>query len=145
MSAKDSETDELFNWITDSSARAEWTRDERREALREAGVDPDKFVARMMQRVSELKKNSRTSWKTQAHAIRDALLEKIKLKVTSETTGWSRQQLLSRLNDAIQELPAPLATSYGVAFRKFEEASEEDIRSMLVEIAMLNDLESSDE
>src|ERR1700752_355931 len=145
MGGKDSETNELFGWITDSRARAEWTRDERREALREAGVDPDKFVARMMQRVSELKKNSGTGWKTQAHAIRDALLEKMKLKVTSETTGWSRQQLLSRLNDAIEQLPAPLATSYGVAFRKFEEASEEDIRSMLVEIAMLNDLESSDE
>jgi hypothetical protein len=145
MGAKDSETDELFSWITDSSARAEWTQDERRAALREAGVDPDKFVAHMMQRVSELKKSSRTGWKTQAHAIRDALLEKIKLKVTSETTGWSRQQLLSRLNDAIEQLPAPLATNYGVAFRKFEEASEEDIRSMLVEIAMLNDLESSDE
>jgi len=73
------------------------------------------------------------------------LLEKIKLKVTSETTGWSRQQLLSRLNDAIEQLPAPLATNYGVAFRKFEEASEDDIRSMLVEIAVLNDLESSDD
>ena len=145
MGAKDSETDELFSWITDSSARAEWTQDERREALREAGVDPDKFVARMMQRVSELKKNSRTGWKTQAHAIRDALLEKMRLKVTSETTGWSRQQLLSRLNDAIEQLPAPLATNYGVAFRKFEEASEDDIRSMLVEIAVLNDLESSDD
>jgi predicted P-loop ATPase len=145
MAAKESETDELFSWITDSSARAEWTQDERREALREAGVDPDKFVAQMMQRVSELKKSSGTGWKTQAHAIRDALLEKIKLKVTSETTGWSRQQLLSRLDDAIEQLPAPLATNYGVAFRKFEEASEEDIRSMLVEIAMLNDLESSDE
>jgi hypothetical protein len=119
MGAKDSETDELFSWITDSSARAEWTQDERREALREAGVDPQQFVARMMQRVSELKKSSRTGWKTQAHAIRDALLEKVKLNVTSETTGWSRQQLLSRLNDAIRNLPSPLATNYGVAFRKF--------------------------
>jgi hypothetical protein len=49
------------------------------------------------------------------------------------------------LNDAIEQLPAPLAANYGVAFRKFEEASEDDIRSMLVEIAVLNDLESSDD
>jgi hypothetical protein len=145
MGTSDSETDQLFRWITDSSAQAEWTGDERREALREAGVDPDKFVASIMQRVSELKKNSRTSWKTHAHAIRDTLLEKMKLKVTSETSGWSRQQLLNRLNDVIEQLPTPLATGYGVAFRKFEEASEEDIRSMLVEIAMLKDLESTDD
>jgi hypothetical protein len=91
--------------------------------------------------IAGLKKQSPFYWKTRAHAIRDSLLEKVRLKVSSETIGLSRQELLGRLNEAIEHLPLPIASRYGVAFRKFEDASEEDIRTMLEEIAVIEDLE----
>lgn len=144
MGENEPDTQELFNWITSLSRQAEWTRGETREALLEAGIDPDQFVQRMLQRISQLKKESPFNWKTRAHAMRHSLLEKIRLKVSSETIGLSRQQLLGKLTEAIEQLPLPVAARYGVAFRKFEDASEEDIRSMLVEIAVIGDLEQGE-
>ena len=144
MGQNEPDTQELLNWITSLSREAEWSRDETREALLEAGINPDQFVHQMLEHVSQLKKKSPFNWKTRAHAMRHALLDKIRLKVSSETIGLSRQQLLGKLNEAIEQLPLPIAARYGVAFRKFEDASEEDIRSMLVEIAVIGDLEQGE-
>jgi hypothetical protein len=134
-------THELFNRITNLSSEAEWTREETREALLEVGVNPDDLADRTLKLLALLKKQSPLYWKTRAHAMRNALLEKVRLKVSSETIGLSRQELLGRLNEAIEQLPLPIASRYGVAFRKFEDASEEDIRTMLEEIAVIEDLE----
>jgi len=141
MSRSKPDTRELFRWITKLSSEAEWTLDETREALLEAGVRPDDLAERILQLVTRLKKESPFYWKTSAHAMRHELLEKIRLRVSSETVGLTRPQLLKRLNEAINRLPGPVAAQYGVAFRKFEEAAEEDLRSMLEEIAMIEDLE----
>jgi hypothetical protein len=134
-------TNELFNRITNLSNEAEWTQEETREALSEAGVNPENFAERTLKLIAGLKKQSPFYWKTRAHAIRDSLLERVRLKVSSETIGLSRHELLGRLNEAIEHLPLPIASRYGVAFRKFEDASEEDIRTMLEEIAVIEDLE----
>lgn len=144
MAEKETDTQELFNWISSLSGQAEWTREETREMLLEAGINPEQFADRLLQLISRLKKQSPFNWKTRAHATRHALLEKIRLKVSSETIGLSRQQLWEKLNKAVEQLPLPIATRYGVAFRKFEDASEEDIRSMLVEIAIIRDLEQGE-
>jgi hypothetical protein len=141
MDGNKPDTHELFNRITNLSSEAEWTREETREALSDAGVNPDDLAERMLKLIARLKKQSPFYWKTRAHAMRDALLEKVRLRVSSETIGLSRQELLGRLNEAIEQLPLPIASRYGVAFRKFEDASEEDIRSMLEEIAVIEDLE----
>lgn len=144
MSREKSNTNDLFSWITTLSSEAEWTREETREALSEAGLHPDAVADRILQLVTRLKKETPLYWKTSAHAMRTELLEKIRQRVTAGAVGLTRPQLLKRLNEAITRLPAPVAAQYGVAFRKFEEAAEEDLRSMLEELAIIEELENGE-
>ncbi|MEK6283528.1 MAG: hypothetical protein AABN95_24500 [Acidobacteriota bacterium] len=144
MNGKKLETNDLFRWISKLSSEADWTPEETREALSEAGLHPDAVAGHILQLVTRLKKETPYSWKASAHAMRTELLEKIRRRVTSETIGLTRPQLLKRLNEAISRLPGPVAAQYGVAFRKFEEAAEEDLRSMLEEIAIIEDLEQGE-
>jgi hypothetical protein len=58
-------------------------------------------------------------------------------------SALTRPQLLDRVREGIQRLPAPAAQQYAVSFRKFEEASEDDLRSMLEELAVLAELEGN--
>jgi len=134
-------TRQLFQRIAKLSSEAERTVEETREVLSEAGAAPDDVSARVLQLVSRLKKESPFHWKARANAKRQELLEGIKAKITAEVAGLTRPQLLQKLTDAIQRLPAPAAAQYGVAFRKFEGATEEDLRSMIEEVAMIEDLE----
>jgi hypothetical protein len=141
MNGSKPDTRELFGRIAKLSSEAEWTLDETREALSEAGVRPDDVAERILQLVTRLKKESPLHWKTRAHALRHELLEKVRGRVSAEIAGLTRPQLLQKLNEAIERLPTQVATQYGVAFRKFEDATEEDLRSMLEEVALIDDLE----
>lgn len=134
-------TRQLFRRIAKLSSEAEWTVEETREALAEAGVVPDDIAGRMLQLVSRLKKESPFHWKTRAHAMRRELLERVQARIGAEVAGLTRQQLVKKLKEAIDRLPGPAAAQYGVAFRKFEDATEEDLRSMLEEVAIIEDLE----
>jgi hypothetical protein len=73
--------------------------------------------------------------------MRRELLEKVQSRVRAEASGLKRPQLIDKVKEAIRRLPAPAAEQYAVAFRKFEEATEDDLRSMLEELAILADLE----
>jgi dTDP-4-dehydrorhamnose reductase len=141
MNGSKPDTSELFRRISKLSSEAEWTPDEAREALSEAGVRPDDLADRVLQLVTRLKKESPFHWKNRAQAMRHELLEKVRARVSAESAGLSRPQLLEKLNEAISRLPVPVAAQYGVAFRKFEHATEEDLRSMLEEVALVEDLE----
>ena len=141
MTERKSNTRQLFQNIAKLSSEADRTVDETREALSEAGIVPDDVAARVLQLVSHLKKDSPFHWKTRANAKRRELLEGLKARVTAEVAGLTRPQLLKKLTEAIQRLPGPAATQYGVAFRKFEDATEEDLRSMIEEVAIIEDLE----
>lgn len=144
MNRKKSDTNDLFRWISKLSSEADWTPEETREALSEAGLHPDVFADGILQLVTRLKKETPHYWKTSARAMRTELLEKIRQRVSAEAVGLTRPQLLKRLNEAITRLPAPVAARYGVAFRKFEEAAEEDLRSMLEELAIIEELENGE-
>ncbi|MEK6299808.1 MAG: hypothetical protein AABO41_03730 [Acidobacteriota bacterium] len=141
MNESKPDTRELFRRITKLSSEAEWTLAEAREALSEAGVRPEDVADRILQLVTQLKKESPFHWTNRAQAMRQELLEKVRARVSTESAGLTRPQLLEKLNEAINRLPIPVATQYGVAFRKFEDATEEDLRSLLEEVALIEDLE----
>lgn len=134
-------TRELFRRISKLSSEAEWTAEEKRQALSEAGLPPEQAGDRVLRLVQRLKKESPFHWKTKAHATRRELLERVQTRIRAELTGLTRPQLVKKLDETIRRLPAPVAARYGVAFRKFEGATEEDLRSMLEELAIVEDLE----
>ncbi len=134
-------TRELFRRIAKLSSEAEWTAEEKRQALSEAGISPEQVTEHVLGLVARLKKESPFHWKTKALATRRELLERVQARIQAELAGLTRPQLAKKLDEAIRHLPAPAAARYGVAFRKFEDATEEDLRSMLEELAIIEDLE----
>lgn len=141
MNGNKPNTRELFRRIANLSSEADWAPEENRETLIEAGVRPDDVTGPTLQLVTRLKKESPFHWKTKADARRRELLEKLRERLRADAAGLTRSQLLDKLTEAIHRLPAPAAEQYAVAFRKFEEATEDDLRSMLEELAILADLE----
>jgi DNA-binding transcriptional MerR regulator len=135
------DTRQLLQRIAKLSSEAGRTVEETREVLSEAGADPDEITARVLQLVTRLKKESPFHWKAKANAKRQELLGNIKAKIAAEVADLNRPQLLQKLTDAIRRLPSPAAAQYGVAFRRFEDATEEDLRSMIEEVAIIEDLE----
>ena len=134
-------TRELFRRISKLSSEAEWTADEKRQALSEAGLPPEEAADHVLRLVQRLKKESPLHWKTKAHAVRRELLERVQTRIKAELAGLTRQQLVKKLDETVRRLPGQAAARYGVAFRKFEDATEEDLRSMLEELAIVAELE----
>jgi hypothetical protein len=131
----------LLRNISKLSSEAEWTPDENQEALGEAGIRVTDVIEPIVQLVERLKKESPLHWKARAEAMRRGLLEKIHSRITTEAAGLNRSQLLDKVQEAIRRLPGPVGQQYAVAFRKFEEATEDDLRSMLEELAIVAEME----
>jgi hypothetical protein len=135
---------ELLDHIARLSSEVEWTAEETWETLKEAGVSPEQVAEDTVQLVTRLKKDSPFHWKTRANTKRRELLQKMQAQVGAETLKLDRSQLLNGVKEAIRRLPAPAAAQYSVAFRKFEEATDDDLRSMLEELSILADLEKEE-
>ena len=142
MNRSKPDSPELLRRIAMLSKEAEWTPDEARQALHEAGIRPQEVTDSILQLVTRLKKDSPFQWRNRAATIRRELLDKMQMRVRTETWGLTRPQLLDKVRETIRRLPAPAADQYAVAFRKFEDATEDDLRSMLEELALLSDLEN---
>jgi hypothetical protein len=141
MNRQKPDSREVLRRISKLSSDAEWSPDENRESLAEAGIRATDVTERIVQLVERLKKESPLHWKARAAAMRQSLLEKVHSRVTSEASGLSRSQLLDKVKEAIARLPGPAGQQYAVAFRKFEEATEDDLRSMLEELAIVAEIE----
>lgn len=143
MNRQKPDSRELLRRISKLSSDADWTADENRESLAEAGIRAADVTEPIVQLVERLKRES-PHWKTRALAIRRSLLEKVHSRITAEVSGLSRSQLLDKVKNAITQLPGPAGQQYAVAFRKFEEATEEDLRSMLEELALIAEMEKDE-
>lgn len=145
MSNEKPDSHELFRRISQLSSESEWTSAESRQALVDAGVDPEAITARVLANLNRCKKESLVSWRNTAHAKRSALLQKLGIARTSQIDGLSRSQLLDSIKHAIGKLSPGTAEQYAVAFRKFEQASDDDLRSMLEELEMLRKVEQHED
>jgi hypothetical protein len=131
---------ELFDRISRLTAEMEWSIEESREALLEAGIDPDKLVSNVLANVKGALKGSPEYWRNRAKAQREYLLEKIRKAATTTQEKLTRDELLRRIRETIARLPASVSQEYAVAFRKFEDCSEEDLASLLQELEIIEKL-----
>ncbi len=132
---------ELLRRIAKLSSEAEWSAAETRDALSEAGVRAQDVTETIVHLVIRLKKESPFHWRVTAGAMRRELLERMQSRVRAETRDLRRNQLLDKVKEAMSRLPHAAADQYAVAFRNFEEATDDDLRSMLEELAILAELE----
>ena len=141
MNRQKPDSRELLRNISKLSSEAEWTLEENREALSDAGISTTDVTEPILQLVERLKKESPLHWKARAQAMRRNLLEKIHSRIAEEAAGLNRSQLIDKVRDAIAQLPSPAERQYAVAFRKFQEATDDDLRSMLEELAIIAEIE----
>jgi hypothetical protein len=144
MSNEKPSTRELFRKISQLSSESEWTSEENRHALVEAGVDPETISARVFANINQSKKQLLASWKNAAHSKRAALLQQLDRTRASYIASLARPQLLDEIRRVIGNLTSEPDSQYAVAFRKFEQASDDDLRSLLEEIEMLRTVEHAD-
>ncbi len=132
---------ELLRRIAKLSADADWNPQETSEVLRQAGIDPEDFGNRIVEQVKRLTRESPLHWHNKAEAKRLELLNQVKQRVGNEAVQLTKSELLDRIRCLMQNLPTggPVQ-NYAVAFRKFEEAEEEDLRSMFEELTLLREL-----
>lgn len=128
---------ELFRRIAKLSNEADWTTDETCESLSAAGIDPDDVANRVVQQVKKLTKESPLHWRQKSQSTRAELMKRVKERASTQAASLSRPQLLDKIRDAMRRFPDHRAA---VAFSKFEEAPDEDLRSMLEELAVLEEL-----
>ena len=144
MSNEKPGTRELFRRISQLSSEAEWTPEENRQALAEAGIDPEALTARVLANLKTHRQQAQASWRDAAHAKRSALLQNFGWgKISQQLAGLNRPQLLGAIKNAIDNLSAATRQEYVVAHRKFEKASDDDLRSMLEELEILREVERS--
>ncbi len=141
MNRQKPDSRELLRRISKLSSDAEWTPDENQEVLAEAGIRATEVTERIVRLVERGKRESPLHWKTRAEALRRSLLQRVHSSIAAEVAGLNRSQLFDKVQEAIRRLPDPVGQRYAVAFRKFEEATEDDLRSMLEELAVVAEME----
>jgi len=131
---------DLFLRIAKLSAAAEWTTDELHDALRDGGVDPERFAADILDRIKSALRESPAYWRNMASQRREALMAKVQAAWSHVQWHLGREAVIEKIKEISARLPSALGEQYGVAFRGFNECSDEDLASMLEELEIIERL-----
>ncbi len=118
--------DRLSEFLTD---RPEESAEELRERLRNEGVDPDRVTERIRQLVATRSKEIRLGWQEKARQEREAAAER--LKDVRGVGGQSRREIIERIRAMLTGQAGPRPALGQAYFRKIEEMTENDLRSLL--------------
>lgn len=132
---------ELFRRITRLSTEADWSEAELREALVEAGVDPDVLVRRVLSDVRSYLRQSQYHWRNVARERRSELLARIAEAAAQVGHDLKREDLLKKIKAKLSQLPEPVSAQFALEFRGFQECSREDLVSIIAELEVIGDLE----
>lgn len=114
--------------------------EELKEDLRTQGIDPDSIVERVQRLVEARLKEYRLRWQKQAKRERLAILERLR-DVTAKLPA-ARPDLERLLDEIISGLWGPRAQLYAQTyFRKLEQVTKNDLRSLLEDLERLKLLE----
>ena len=105
--------------------------DEAKDILREAGIDPDAELARLMSFIGDFEKKQKTERFARAERERQHALQRISARRVSR----SRPELLAHLELLKSRLPN--GAELQAHFRGFESAPEEDLESLVAEFEEL--------
>lgn len=103
--------------------------DEIRESLKADGVDVDKVLKRLTQKVEELSQSARR--KQLDFAKERRLAEKTKLTAQqSKFAGWSKEMILQE----IERLTGGMGPQFAVSYRELNKCDVGDLRTILEDI-----------
>lgn len=143
MTNKKPDTHDILLWISRCSADADWSPEETYEALKEAGVDTASVQKRLMAQVKTSLDRSPLNWRNRANAKRLDILKEINSADWPDISKLTRSELLGSITQALARLPDAAKAQY--AFHKFEEAPDDDLRSMLEELRIIERVDRNNE
>lgn len=104
--------------------------------LREAGYDPDKIGARIQTLAEQALANSPLNWRKRAPE--ELAQARAQLDDFVSTTPRSRSEIIAALRQIIAQLGAKKSKLAAAYFRNLEQATDDDLASLLVELEYLS-------
>jgi hypothetical protein len=129
------ETAQFLDNLTEFVTSGERELSEIRDSLREQGVDPQESVQRFRKILSE----SAPTWREKAARERAVLTSSFKPQ--QRPAGRSRTEIQEEIEAVVSSMRAMGApVEAGAYHRKFEEAQDEDLESLLEDLELQRDL-----
>jgi hypothetical protein len=107
--------------------------------LREAGINPELLVSKILPVIQKELRNSPHNWRNKAEELQQA---KKSLADSRRGSTMSRQNLISKIRQYI-EADGELTHQYTLAFRNLESLSDKDLSDLASELEFLNNSEKS--
>jgi hypothetical protein len=134
---------DLLQRINRLSSEAEWTDTELSLILSDEGIDPSSFVECIRADAKKLLSDSPYHWRNQAKALRSKLSEAFLSVQRRRTQRLSRRQVLENIETTLARMPPGLLGQVSFEHRNFEECSDDDLESMLVELEFIQNSDPS--
>jgi len=131
--------DRLTELLTNLPERS---TEELKEDIRAEGINPEQIVNRVQRLVETKLDEHRLAWREQARKGRTAMLERFH-RVTSDSPD-TPQGIREKIKDILSGVWGQQAQSYAYAhFRKLEEVTENDLKTLLDDVKRLELLENT--
>lgn len=131
MTKRDKDEAKRILGLLVDAAEHDQTPDEAEAELVADGVNVTGFLARVHQAIQEKQKEERLSWREDARRNADAFAQTRDMSAMYES--MTRAELISEAQKHHEQLH----------FKNFEEASDEDLRSQLADLARLEQLKKN--
>lgn len=136
---------ELLHRISRLASEADWTDAEVRQIFVEEGIDPSAFLERVRANVSRLLRESPLYWRNRAQTLRSKLQASVAAAQRRRGEQLPRKELLGTIAATLARMPPNMAKQFALEHRNFEDCTDEDLQSMLIELDCIADLTDANE
>lgn len=135
---------DLFHRINRLSSEADWTEEELLQALTEEGINPSHLLEKVRSDVKHLLTQSPYYWRNRARTLREILEGRVRAQDRQLAERLPRKELLGHIEATLARMPPSIAQQFALEHRNFGECTDEDLRSILLELECIEKLDASD-
>ena len=135
---------DLFHRINRLSSEADWTEEELLQALTEEGINPGQLLEKVRSDVKHLLTRSPYYWRNRARTLREMLEGRVRAQDRQLSERLPRKELLGHIEATLARMPPSIAQQFALEHRNFGECTDEDLRSILIELECIEKLDASD-
>lgn len=134
------DAEDLLARIIRLSTEADWSESELREAFLAEGINPSTFLDSVRAKMKDLIRESPYYWRNHARDLRSRLQSTILAANRRRTEKLPRKELIGNIEAALARMPPAAAELISVEHRNFQDCTEEDLESILIELECIEKL-----
>jgi asparagine synthetase B (glutamine-hydrolysing) len=135
---------DLFHRINRLSSEADWSEDDLLRFLTEEGINPSLVLEKVRADVKQLLRQSPYYWRNRARTLRETLEGRVQAQDRRLAAKLPRKELLGHIEATLARMPPSLVQQFGLEHRNFGECTDEDLRSILLELECIEKLDATD-